>query len=86
MFMVKDHDYFIEPVPDYLHNVHTVDTDYKKPHIIYRRSIEETKMFHETPSETFNRLWYRDRRSCGTQRKLDNHCLIAFVLFFGVGG
>ncbi|XP_057290630.1 A disintegrin and metalloproteinase with thrombospondin motifs 6-like [Hydractinia symbiolongicarpus] len=67
MFMVKDHDYFIEPVPDYLHNVHTVDTDYKKPHIIYRRSIEETEMFHETPSETFNRLWYRDRRSCGTQ-------------------
>lgn len=76
MFTVKDHDYFIEPVPDYLHNIHIVDSDFNKPHIIYRRSVEETKRLFETPSESFSRLWSRDIRPCGTASK------VKFVLFF----
>ena len=59
-------------MPDYLHNVKK-GSDYNKPHIVFRRSIETSNNFEsEKPMETFWRMWYkgnRMKRSCGTNGK-----------------
>ena len=39
MFTTDTHHYFVEPVPDYLHN--NYGEIYEKPHIVYRRSLED---------------------------------------------
>ena len=41
MFTDASNHYFVEPVPVYLHNIH--GEIHEKPHIVFRRSLEETK-------------------------------------------
>ena len=41
MFTDASNHYFVEPVPDYLHNIY--GEIHQKPHIVFRRSLEETK-------------------------------------------
>ena len=53
MFTDATNHYFVEPVPDYLHNVN--GGIHEKPHIVFRRSLEETKRSYS--GIVNNNLW-----------------------------
>ena len=70
MFTTLSHDYYIEPVPEYLHNVRTVG-HHDKPHIVLRRSVDGREGVN-SPLEQFWKVWEkapRSKRSCATKRK-----------------
>jgi hypothetical protein len=70
MFTTDTHHYFVEPVPDYLHNAY--GEIYEKPHIIYRRSLEEVNSFHGVNHLLSSVFGKSSEKPCATESKFSS--------------
>ena len=87
MFTSKEHDYFIEPVPDYVTEGKVSSGIEEQPHLVFRRSVNDRFPLRQNdPRSVMEEVLVRSPRSCGTKGEINSLYIAVCYLLVGSEG